>query len=314
MLRGSDDVRECSHQLCAAFVVLAASGIANATDVIDVDGSLEHLAQVAMKVGRSADPPILQYRLVSKGFDGIVRINVSDSRRSSQTLYRNNCVATGYDRTVDCDLSMLDGLIDEFKLVEVYGRKGQPDMRNEFRKGLLVWILSHEFGHIVLGHDYGDYDAPLRGMRVFDLAGQAKELAADAFSIRLVNRAGREGAFGTLLAVANPLLRKSVCPDTFPKVCKRMPVGVGVIYDYTSSADPIRIHLSGAHPDFIARFLRILYLEGQTGDDFAGLSHEAAEAIGLLQVEVGEERWESVRDFLGRVDPETRLPADRDRN
>lgn len=186
--------------------------------------------------------------------------------------------------------------------------------RERVSQGTSRWILSHEFGHIVLGHDHGDYDAPLRGMRVFDLAGQAKELAADAFSIRLVNRAGWEGAFGTLLAVTDALLRKSVCPDTFPKVCKRMPAGVGVIYDYTSTADPIRIHLSGAHPDFIARFLRILYLEGQTGDDFVGLSHEAAEAIGLLQVEVGDDRWETVSGFLGRLDPETRLPADRSRN
>lgn len=293
--------------LCGLFVSLLGCPSANATEVIDVTGSIEHLAQVAMDVRRSADPPILIYRVVSNGLDETIRINVADSRYSSQVLYRDNCVATGYDKTVDCDLRMLDDLIREFGLLEIYGRESRAGTRQDFRKGLLVWILSHEFGHIVLGHDYGDYDAPLRGMRVFDLPGQAKELSADAFSIQLVNAGNWGGAFGTMLAVTNALLRRSVCPETFPKVCARMPRGVGLIYDYASGAKPIRIHLSGSHPDFIARFLRILYLEALSGPDYTGLAHEAAQAVDLLQIEVGEGRWETVRTAFGRLG--LQLPA-----
>jgi hypothetical protein len=36
-----------------------------------------------------------------------------------------------------------------------------------------------------------------------------------------------------------------------------MPAGVGLIFDYTRDAKPIRIPLSGTHPAFVARFLRI---------------------------------------------------------
>jgi hypothetical protein len=280
------------------FLAARACSPAHATQVVDVAGSLEHLADVALKAAHSADPPILNYRLNLEGID-TVRINVSDSRRSGKVLYRDNCVATRYDRTVDCDLKMLDDLIDDFALLEVYGHGSQTGLRQEFRKGLLIWILAHEFGHIALGHDYGDYEPALTGMQVFDLAGQAKELAADAFSIRLVNQAKWDAAVGTLLDVTNALLRRSVCPDTFPKVCKRMPAGVGVIYDYTSGAAPIRIHLSGSHPDFIARFLRIIYLEGKAGGDLVGLSHEAAQAIALLRIEVGTDRWETVDAAFG---------------
>jgi hypothetical protein len=93
-------------------------------------------------------------------------------------------------------------------------------------------------------------------------------------------------AYSVVMAIANSLLRKAVCPAEYPEVCPATPRGVGLIYDYTERAEPIRISLQGDHPGTLARFLRILYLAG-TGPHEHPLSHEAKQAIDLLCVDTG---------------------------
>lgn len=137
-------------------------------------------------------------------------------------------------------------------------------------------------------------------MEVFSAEQQALELGADAAAIEVVGNVDAAAVnYGVVLDIANSLLRKSVCPKTYPEVCDEMPRGVGLIYDYTANAKPIRISIEGTHPAYVARFLRILYLAGADTRQ-GGLNHMARQAIALLQVEGKQSEWLTLRQALGR--------------
>jgi hypothetical protein len=116
-------------------------------------------------------------------------------------------------------------------------------------------------------------------------------------------------------------MRKSVCPETFPEVCDQMPRGVGLIFDYTRDAKPVRIPAGGTHPAFIARFLRILYLSG-IGTTENSINYEAHQAIDLHEIQGDSGTWTSLKacnqrsagpvncgETSGRCRPESVIPA-----
>lgn len=73
---------------------------------------------------------------------------------------------------------------------------------------------------------------------------------------------------------------------------------LGLNYDYTTDA-PIRIPLSGTHPAFVARFLRILYLSG-VGTSANSINYLAKQAIDRLSVQTDRDEWTTLKSALQR--------------
>jgi hypothetical protein len=229
-----------------------------------------------------------------------LHVSLYDSRRRSGS-YDHNCVAVPQVSAITCDLSLVDELIDGLHLVTHWPQGTSTEAsRSWYRKNILKWILGHELGHIVLGDGISDFAESPRSFRVFDAPQQTRELRADAFAIKFVGNLGTgpSDAYKVVLSIANSLLRKAVCPTEYPNVCSRMPVGVGLIFDYADDAQPIRISLGGNHPDMIARFLRILYLAG-VGTRENSINYLAKKAIEMLCVDTGSTDCESLRSALG---------------
>ena len=192
-----------------------------------------------------------------------VTIALSDSRDTDEVVYRDNCVASPTEAIVDCDLKLIDDLIHAFyiDLVDLDGLHGEKRTTalQAYRSDLLLWVLAHEIGHVVLRHGISDFQYTDDGTTLVDEVQQKKELEADAYAITVIGKLGSApwAPYLTLENVINILVQKSVCPETFPKVCSRMPAGVGLIYDYTGKSKPIEIPIGTSHPAFLARFLRI---------------------------------------------------------
>ncbi|TAX64416.1 hypothetical protein ELI03_34745 [Rhizobium leguminosarum] len=211
-----------------------------------------------------------------------VYFNYYNSKTSKDVIYRDNFVASSSDNVIDCDLDLVDRLLEEFKVAETFG---DPALTTTlYRKTLLKLIIGHELGHIVLKHGVSDFDDATTGFSVFDYVGQQHELEADAFALDAIGLRGNlvSDEYALLLAMANSLMRRATCPDTFPAVCPAMPYGVGLIYDY-STAKPIDVSLGGSHPSYSARFLRVLYLLG-VGSKQHDVNYEAERAIGKLRL------------------------------
>jgi hypothetical protein len=270
---------------------------------IEISGPIDKLADTMLSLWTSKNPPAILYRLQNGTTDIVVTIEAYNSRHASRAIYKNNCVSSGWEKLVDCDLKMVDDLIDQFRLLDINAsRRIRAATRLKYRRALLMWIMSHEFGHIVLNHGRSDYEEDVKGMHVFDAAKQVKELQADEYSIKIVGDVdkGPAEAYSAILDVANSLIRKSVCPKTFPRVCKEMPPGVGLIFDLRKDANPIRIRLAGTHPEYVARFLRILYLAGIGTSQQNSLTYVAKQAIDLLQVEDLSGSWNTVKQTFER--------------
>jgi hypothetical protein len=251
-------------------------------------GQFADLVSVAMQKGYSGSDASFGYELLWRKKKIALRVNLYDSRRHSGD-YDDNCVAVAKVSEITCDVSLVDKLIDELHLVTHWSYGGSLEQSLfQYRKNILTWIMAHELGHIILGDGLSDYMENPRSFRVFDAPQQAIELRADAFAIELVGNLKNASldAYSVVMTISNSLLRKAVCPAEYPEVCSQMPRGVGLIYDYTELAEPIRISLQGDHPDALARFLRILYLAGKGAHEHP-LSHEAKQAIDLLCVDTG---------------------------
>ena len=149
-----------------------------------------------------------------------VVLNLYNSKYSKSVIYRDNCVATPADTIIDCDLKLVDDLIDDFKLIEI----GTENLKT-YKKYMLAWILSHELGHIALGHGVSDFDEGVTGEKVFNFAKQQKELEADAYAIKVIGNltTGPVPAYQVILDITNALLRKSLCPESFPNYCSKIP-------------------------------------------------------------------------------------------
>ena len=229
------------------------------------------------------------FQIVYRGKSIKVTIALSDSRNTDEVVYRGNCVASPSDAIVDCDLKLIDDLIHAFYIdvVDLNQLPQGPRARalETCRADFLLWVLAHEIGHIALRHGVSDFQYTDDITTLFDEIQQKKELEADAYAISVIGKMG-SGPWEPYLAlenVVNILVQRSVCPETFPNICDRMPQGVGLIYDYTGKSKPIEVPLGTSHPAFLARFLRILYLSGQ-GTHEHSINYEASEVIDQLRI------------------------------
>jgi hypothetical protein len=271
--------------MCLAGMCVATAPAARGAEVI-VEGNLSKIVDEIVRRGYGKKRLVISSRLNLDGQSITTHFGVSDSALSDQVVYRDNCIASPADHVIDCDLKLIDDLIHEFYLDKIFGAGNGSRRLRFFRRNLMLWVIAHEIGHIALKHGLSDFEDPNHGMSLFDAARQKYELAADAYAIRLVGNLDVAPAapYSAILDVTNALMRKSVCPETFPEVCDRMPRGVGLIFDYSANAKPVLIPAGGTHPAFIARFLRILYLSG-IGTTENSINYEARQAIDLLEIQ-----------------------------
>lgn len=213
-----------------------------------------------------------------------VTLDIFRAREDAIDERSNRCTADSIRRSITCDLALIDYLLDTFRI----------EHSTKSRKSLLKWIVAHEIGHIALNHSLSDYSDPLEGYLVFVPEQQRLELAADAFAIDLVGdlNHGAVEDYGLLLDIVNELIRKNLCPESFPRSCERIAPGVGI---YFNSADnlPIKISAGGSHPEFVARFLRLLYLAG-LNTNHRSINYLAGKVIEKLLVEVPGKGWVSL--------------------
>lgn len=270
---------------CMVLVCAATASPASGSDVV-VEGNLTKIVDEMVRQGYGRKRLVISSTLNLDGRWITIHFGVSNSALSDQVVYRDNCVASPADRVIDCDLKLIDDFIHDFYLDKIFAASNGSSRLRFYRRNLLLWVIAHEIGHIALEHGLSDFEDPNDGMSLFDAARQKYELAADAYAIRLVGKLDVAPAapYSAILDVVNALMRKSVCPETFPEVCDRMPKGVGLIFDYTADAKPVLIPAGGTHPAFIARFLRILYLSG-IGTTENSINQEARQAIDLLEIQ-----------------------------
>jgi hypothetical protein len=251
-----------------------------------VEGNLSKIVDKMVRQGYGKKRLVISSTLNLDGEWITIHFGISDSALTDQVVYRGNCVASPAERLIDCDLKLIDDLIYDFYLDKEFRASEWASRLWFYRRNLLLRVIAHEIGHIALKHGLSDFADGDHGMSLFDAVRQKYELAADAYAIRLVGKldAAPAAAYRVIMDVVNLLMRKSVCPETFPNVCNRMPVGVGLIFDYTPNAKPVLIPAGATHPAFIARFLRILYLSG-IGTNVNSINYEARQAIDLLQIQ-----------------------------
>jgi hypothetical protein len=211
----------------------------------------------------------------------------------------NRCVADPPRRAITCDMRFLDNVASDLGILD----SSQPTAKvKDVRRRLLKWVVAHEVGHVALKHVPSDYADPLSGYLLFVPTQQRLELAADAYALRLVGDLKRADPndYGLLLDIVNALIRRKLCPETFPVPCSRLAPGVGIIFN---SADdkPIQITAGGAHPEFVARFLRLIYLAGRgTGEH--SINYLAQQVIARLLIEVPGKGWIKLDDAFERQD------------
>jgi hypothetical protein len=270
----------CITAACAASVPAARS-----SEMV-VEGHISKIVDKMVQQGYGKKRLVISSTLNLDGEWITIHFGVSDSALTDKVVYRGNCVASPADRLIDCDLKLIDDLIHDFYLDKQFKASEWTSRLRYYRWNLLLWVIAHEIGHIALKHGLSDFSDASQGMSIFDAVRQKYELAADAYAIRLVGKldAATTAAYRAIMDVVNLMMRKSVCPETFPDVCDRMPVGVGLIFDYTLNAKPVLIPAGATHPAFIARFLRILYLSG-IGTNVNSINYEARQAIDLLQIQ-----------------------------
>lgn len=193
-----------------------------------------------------------------------IDIVVGDSRVSPIPGIYSNCTADSRTRTIRCDLRLLDDLIDEFALIRDEGE------RQEIRMQLLCLILAHELGHVALNHGSAAYHGSANGFSVFKYVHYHIELEADAFAVRMLDGAAakRDELYGLIVALTDAAVKRSLCPDTFPRpcpcpgytnaaLCSRIPLGPGLLI---SPQDHLTVTLTGTHPQYVVRFARLVFL------------------------------------------------------
>ncbi|WP_139178749.1 hypothetical protein [Lysobacter sp. yr284] len=149
---------------------------------------------------------------------------------------------------------------------------------------LLKWVIAHEIGHIEKGHHPSSYRTAHSGFLVYEVEQQRSELEADEYSISVMGALDKSEAenYALLLTIVNNLIRKNLCPTTYPEPCEAIAQGAGILFN-SSNFDPIVIDGGTRHPDFIARMLRLLYLAGR-GTKVNSINYLAMRAIERLKI------------------------------
>lgn len=193
-----------------------------------------------------------------------IDIVVGDSRITPVPGVYSNCTADSARRLVQCDLRVLDDLIDGFDLLY------REDQRSATRERIYRLILAHELGHIAHHDPSAGYHGGEAGFSIFKYLHYRIELDADAYAVKLLDASTTdlEQQYGMIAFLSYAAMKKSLCPDTFPAncpcpgykdatLCSRIAYGPGLPL---TGKEQFRVTLAGTHPEFVVRFARLLYL------------------------------------------------------
>ncbi len=230
-----------------------------------------------------------RFTLVVNGKRILLNVRAYRSTISQIDANDNRCTADARANRIVCDLNLLNSLDERFRYPGETRQYLKKD-RIKSEKSLLKWIVAHEVGHLELGHAKSDWEDPPRGFLIFNDNRQKLELEADNYAVTLVGnlqKASDDYAF--LMGLANSLIAQNLCPGL---PCEKMHVGVGLIYN-SNNSERIKISAGGSHPDYVARFVRLLYLSGE-GTNENSLNYLARRVIERLEVERSPGEWVSV--------------------
>jgi hypothetical protein len=163
----------------------------------------------------------------------------------------------GFDRTTE--LGNRDWPID----ADVPVRSKSPQEQEGALLQLVGWVLGHEIGHITQKSTESTADitsllSDVPGRRLI----QTTEVRADEQVLHGsgLDESEREDLAGFLVAALNAELRLKYCPTRdVVQLCRAIPAGVGIIYDY-NRINGLDIDASRPHPEFLLRLIRLLEL------------------------------------------------------
>lgn len=238
-----------------------------------------------------------------------IDIVVGDSRVSPVPGVYSNCVADSTRRLIQCDLRLLDDLIDDYALLKIEYETN----RNKLREKLLRLILAHELGHVALHHPSAAYHGQKDGFSIFKYTHYRIELEADAFAVKLIDRLNGDvnGYYVVIAELADAAVRKSLCPHTFPEMCpcpgytdatlcSRMPIGPGPLGPglLIGTNNSISVELTGTHPALVVRLARILYLARDQDAELRYYADRARQVLLRVVVRNEHGRLESTADLF----------------
>lgn len=285
---------------CAVSAIFSSKAIA-APKPDPGSGGFGDLMQFIVDAPRIDDRLLFSYNLMIDNQQHHLEFDIFRSRLHLIGVYDNKCVAVPPNKII-CDLNLVKALVRDFRLAEYESERSKdPNFINYLENSMLRWIIAHEIGHIVQKHPSSAFAPEIRGFLVYDNAQQKLELEADAFAVKIIISSAPDtsGAYGFVLTVVNALIAANLCPGK-KLICNKLNPGVGIIYN-NASRDPIRIAAGGKHPDFIARFLRIVFLAAKA-ESSEGFQTLAQGAINKLSILDRDGRWKTVKDTFDKSD------------
>ncbi|WP_018097631.1 hypothetical protein [Sinorhizobium meliloti] len=183
--------------------------------------------------------------------------------------------ACGYfpgSKSIFCDVSFIDKFLADRdfdkKIAPFEGDRpiDQPfdlqalssDEYDLNRLFMLQWVLGHELGHFLAGHQASNFaptplDARVEGKSV----SQEKEIEADAFLASHFDPNSDVGArfYQNLIYLLNVEVHRKACPGLSPlQYCDKIQAGAGIF----SPATAVYFKAGGSHPEYLIRLVRLL--------------------------------------------------------
>ncbi len=155
----------------------------------------------------------------------------------------NNCAASPTGRLIVCDVKLFQQI--EARVM----RSTHPSQAAAIRRAIVLWIVSHEVGHVLLGHSGAHFfsdlpaDPSVATTKIQNLETAADDFAAD----RLAHAPDEVGPAMLISLINSEVVSKVGVPEQY---------GVGILYDYGTKLD----YSTGcSHPEYIIRATRMLH-------------------------------------------------------
>ncbi|MBY3081849.1 MULTISPECIES: hypothetical protein [Rhizobium] len=198
---------------------------------------------------------------------------VFDSRLSAvRSTKVGSCGYYPASKYVFCDVRFLDAFLTQRDLdKQVVPFEGNrpinqlfeleplpPEEYDANRRFLLQWVIGHEYGHFLAGHEASQFaPTPLDARVEAKSVSQANEIEADAFLAKHFNpSSGPEQQFyAFLIGLLNTEIRRKACPGLSPlQYCNKILFGAGIY----SPSSAIYFKTGGTHPEYMIRLVRLL--------------------------------------------------------
>lgn len=180
---------------------------------------------------------------------------------------QSNCTSTPGGEVVVCDIALVDEIISR-----TYSALGGVRAIDYARPTVVRWMLSHELGHLVLGHRGVHFFSEPRGVEKRGLSRiYVQEQYADAYAASKLFDGSNDGRIeGVLIDIASAEVMRQTGTPLY---------GAGILYDYDK-----KVHFTKqcSHPVYVVRAYNLL-LAAATAQNDAGLKSMLKSFSGLLR-------------------------------